>query len=117
MRDEEVGKPESALQIGHQVQDLRLHRNVERGRRLVADHEIRLARQRSGWTLTIQDDGRGFEFAGTLSHAELEESRRGPLVVKQRVRAIGAELTIVSKPGQGARLEIKVPDLARASIA
>ncbi|PYV70754.1 MAG: hypothetical protein DMG97_18425 [Acidobacteria bacterium] len=78
---------------------------------------VRLARQRSGWTLTIEDDGRGFEFAGTLSHAELEESRRGPLVVKQRVRAIGAELTIVSKPGQGARLEIKVPHLARASIA
>ena len=78
---------------------------------------VRLARQRSGLTLTIEDDGRGFEFAGTLSHAELEESRRGPLVVKQRVRAIGAELTIVSKPGQGARLEIKVPDLARASIA
>jgi len=78
---------------------------------------VRLARQRSGWALTIEDDGRGFEFAGNLSHAELEESRRGPLVIKQRVRAIGAELTIISKPGQGARLEIKVPDLARASIA
>jgi signal transduction histidine kinase len=78
---------------------------------------VRLARQRSGWTLAIEDDGRGFEFAGSLSHAELEESRRGPLVVKQRVRAIGGELTIVSKPGRGARLEIKVPDLARASIA
>jgi signal transduction histidine kinase len=78
---------------------------------------VRMARLRSGWTLMIEDDGRGFEFAGSLSHAELEESRRGPLVVKQRVRAIGGELTIVSKPGQGARLEIKVPDLARASIA
>lgn len=78
---------------------------------------VRLGRQRSGWTLMIEDDGRGFQFAGSLSHAELEESRRGPLVIKQRVRAIGAELTILSKPGQGARLEIKVPDLARASIA
>jgi len=78
---------------------------------------VRLARQRSGWTLMIEDDGRGFQFAGSLSHAELEDSRRGPLVIKQRVRAIGAELTILSKPGQGARLEIKVPDLARASIA
>jgi len=78
---------------------------------------VRLDRQRSGWTLAIEDDGRGFEFAGSFSHAELEESRRGPLVVKQRVRAIGGELTIVSKPGRGARLEIKVPDLARASIA
>ena len=78
---------------------------------------VRLARQRSGWLLSIEDDGRGFPFAGKFSHAELEESRRGPLVVKQRVRAIGAELTIISKPGHGARLEIKIPDFARASIA
>ena len=67
--------------------------------------------------LIIEDDGRGFEFSGKLSHLELEESRRGPLVIKQRVRAIEGELTIVSKAGQGARLEIKIPDFARASIA
>ena len=78
---------------------------------------IRLARQRGGWMLTIEDDGRGFEFSGRFSHAELEDARRGPLVIKQRVRAINGELTIISKAGQGARLEIKVPDYARASIA
>jgi signal transduction histidine kinase len=78
---------------------------------------VRLARQRGAWILTIEDDGRGFEFSGRFSHAELEEFRRGPLVIRQRVRAIEGELTIISKPGQGARLEIKVPDFARASIA
>jgi signal transduction histidine kinase len=78
---------------------------------------VRVSRQRGGWVLTIEDDGRGFEFSGRFSHAELEEFRRGPLVIKQRVRAIEGELTIISKPGQGARLEIKVPDFARASIA
>jgi signal transduction histidine kinase len=78
---------------------------------------VRLARQRGAWMLTIEDDGRGFEFSGRFTHAELDESRRGPLVIKQRVRAIEGELTIISKAGQGARLEIKVPDLARASIA
>ena len=78
---------------------------------------VRLGRHRNGWMLAIEDDGRGFEFSGKFSHADLEESRRGPLVIKQRVRAIDGELTIISKPGQGARLEIKVPDLARASIA
>jgi signal transduction histidine kinase len=78
---------------------------------------IRLARQRGGWMLTIEDDGRGFEFSGRFTHAELEDARRGPLVIKQRVRAINGELTIISKAGQGARLEIKVPDYARASIA
>jgi signal transduction histidine kinase len=78
---------------------------------------VRLARQRGAWLLTIEDDGRGFEFSGRLTHAELDEKRRGPLVIKQRVRAIEGELTIISKAGQGARLEIKVPDLTRASIA
>lgn len=78
---------------------------------------VRLARQRGAWMLTIEDDGRGFAFSGRLSHAELEESRRGPLVIKQRVRAMHGELTIISRAGQGARLEIRVPDLARASIA
>jgi signal transduction histidine kinase len=78
---------------------------------------VRLARQRGAWILTIEDDGRGFEFSGRFSHAELEEFRHGPLVIRQRVRAIEGELTIISKPGQGARLEIKVPDFARASIA
>jgi signal transduction histidine kinase len=78
---------------------------------------VQLLRQRGGWMLIIEDDGRGFEFSGRFSHAELEERRRGPLVIKQRVRAINGELTIISKPGQGARLEIRVPDLARASRA
>jgi signal transduction histidine kinase len=78
---------------------------------------IRLARQRGGWMLTIEDDGRGFEFSGRFSHAELEDARRGPLVIKQRVRAVNGDLTIISKAGQGARLEIKIPDYARASIA
>lgn len=78
---------------------------------------VRLARQRGGWMLIVEDDGRGFEFSGRLSHLELEESRRGPLVIKQRVRAIEGELTIVSRAGQGARLEIRIPDFARASIA
>jgi len=59
--------------------------------------------------LTIEDDGRGFEFSGRVTSAELKASRRGPLVIKERVRAMGGDLTIESSPGQGARLEIKVP--------
>ena len=44
VRDEQIGEPELALQVAHQVQHLRLHRHVERGRRLVADEE------RAGWS-------------------------------------------------------------------
>ena len=67
--------------------------------------------------LTIEDDGRGFEFSGKFSNAQLEETRRGPLVIQQRVRALEGELTIVSKAGHGARLEINIPDFARANTA
>ena len=43
-----VGEAEPLLQLLHQVQDLRLHRDVERRGRLVADQELRLAGQRPG---------------------------------------------------------------------
>ena len=43
MGDEQVGQAELALQILQQVDDLRLHRDVERGDRLVADDEAAVA--------------------------------------------------------------------------
>ena len=47
MRDEEIAQAETLLQIQQQVDDLRLHRDVERGHRFVADDEFRLQRQRA----------------------------------------------------------------------
>jgi signal transduction histidine kinase len=78
---------------------------------------VRLGAQDGGWILTIDDDGRGFEFYGRFSHSELEDSRRGPLIIKERVRAIGGELSIDTRPGRGARLEIKIPRQEQATIA
>ena len=57
----------------------------------------------------MDDDGRGFPFEGTLSHAELDVGRKGPYVIKERVRALGGDLTLVTSPGGGARLEILLP--------
>ena len=48
VRDEQEGQAKLALQILQQVDDLRLHRNVERGDRLVADDEARAQHQRAG---------------------------------------------------------------------
>jgi signal transduction histidine kinase len=73
------------------------------------DVVVRLGSESGLWTLIIEDNGRGFAFAGRLDTAALEKSRRGPLVIKDRVRAMGAELFIDSRPGQGARLEIRFP--------
>ncbi|MNI41422.1 hypothetical protein D3C73_956750 [compost metagenome] len=46
--DKEVGQAKFVLQPAHQVEDLRLHRDVERRGRLVADEEFRLAGERPG---------------------------------------------------------------------
>ena len=47
VRDEDVGEPEVALQVLEQVEDLRLHRDVERRDRLVADDQLRVDGERA----------------------------------------------------------------------
>src|SRR3546814_15231339 len=46
--DEKVSEAQLALEPLHQVQDLRLHRDVERRGRLVANQELRVAGQSAG---------------------------------------------------------------------
>ena len=61
------------------------------------------------WKLVIKDDGNGFPFAGSFTLAELDALRRGPAVIKERVRAIRGDMVIESIPGHGSRLEITIP--------
>ena len=70
---------------------------------------VRLAVADGLCRLAIDDDGRGFPFAGRLSPADQEHTRQGPAVIKERVRLLGGELTVESDPGRGARLEISFP--------
>jgi signal transduction histidine kinase len=76
---------------------------------------VRLSARNGQWTLLIEDDGRGFPFAGRLTQAELDAQGKGPLVIKERVRVIAGELAIESNPGQGSRLEITVPQKPEAA--
>lgn len=76
---------------------------------------VRLSSKNGRWTLVIEDDGRGFPFAGRFSQVELDALGRGPLVIKERVRVIAGELAIESSPGQGSRLEISVPQKPEAA--
>jgi len=78
---------------------------------------VRLGADEGTWILTIEDDGRGFAFSGRLSQSELEKIRGGPLVIKERVRSLGGELTIESKPSQGARLVITFPQISLSNSA
>ncbi|MFZ0298805.1 MAG: histidine kinase, partial [Candidatus Sulfotelmatobacter sp.] len=70
---------------------------------------VRLNSSASQWSLMLEDDGRGFPFSGRLAQEELDQTGRGPMIIKERVRLIGGALTIESTPGVGTRLEIKVP--------
>jgi len=70
---------------------------------------VRLDSEDRACRLSIDDDGCGFPFAGRLTQADLERARKGPSIIRERVRLIGGELTIQSDPGHGARLEIAVP--------
>ena len=78
---------------------------------------VRLGSHEGYWILTVDDDGRGFEFCGRFSHSDLERAHQGPLIIQERVRAIGGELSIDTRPGRGARLEIKIPQQELHAIA
>jgi signal transduction histidine kinase len=76
---------------------------------------VRLGASNDKWSLVIEDDGRGFPFAGRLTHLQLDAVGRGPLVIKERVRLIEGELTVESIPDRGSRLEINVPQKREAN--
>jgi signal transduction histidine kinase len=73
---------------------------------------VRFGRADGQWVLEIDDNGQGFPFAGTMSLDQLDEGRKGPIVIKDRVRAIGGRLTLESMPYRGTRLKVLVPQEA-----
>lgn len=57
--------------------------------------------------VVIQDDGRGFDFTGRLSLAQMDATRKGPQVIRERVHSMNGEFALESAPNRGARLEIR----------
>jgi signal transduction histidine kinase len=58
--------------------------------------------------LTVDDDGRGFPFTGRYDDAERRRVGIGPVVLSERVEAVGGTLAITSG-STGAKLEIRIP--------
>ncbi|MGH9344417.1 MAG: sensor histidine kinase [Terriglobia bacterium] len=86
-----------------------VHEALTNVRKHSGAHHVRVGLESENlrWKLVIEDDGKGFEFSGRFSQADLEKARKGPRVIEERVRAIKGELAIESRPSQGARLEIR----------
>lgn len=76
---------------------------------------VRLSAHDGKWKMVIEDDGAGFPFSGRFSRAELDAMGKGPVVIKERVHLLAAELTIESNPGRGSRLEIEIPQKREAA--
>ncbi len=59
--------------------------------------------------LSVDDNGAGFGFSGAFTLEELELLELGPQSIKRRVRSLGGELVLESRPGQGSGLRIRIP--------
>jgi signal transduction histidine kinase len=59
--------------------------------------------------ISAEDNGGGFPFSGSFNLEELELLRLGPVSIKRRVRMLGGEMQLESKPGHGASLQIRIP--------
>jgi len=62
-----------------------------------------------GLEISVDDNGHGFNFAGTYSLEELELLRLGPASLKRRARSLNAELLLESRPGRGAGIKFRIP--------
>jgi signal transduction histidine kinase len=104
-------RPRVCTEVGRIVQEALANVRKHSGARNVL---VRVTAHNGDWKVTIDDDGRGFPFAGRLGQTELDAARAGPVVIKERVRSIGGWLTIESSPDHGARLEIALPGSTHA---
>ena len=79
VRDEQVGEAELLLQILEQVEDLRLHRDVERRDRLVADQQVGPERQRAGDADALAlAAGKAVRIAVEIALVEADRAASGP---------------------------------------
>jgi signal transduction histidine kinase len=113
MDDEEVLLPPPVCrELARIAQEALVNVRKHSGAKQVLVHLLHTA---GSWELIIEDDGAGFPFAGRVSQAELDSAGRAPATIRERVRLIHGELTIESKPGQGARVEVMVPQAQAVS--
>ena len=70
---------------------------------------VSLEKSDRGLEISVDDNGHGFNFAGTYSLEELELLRLGPASLKRRARGLNADMLLESRPGRGAGIKFRVP--------
>ena len=68
----------------------------------------RIVRRRAAITISVRDDGRGFDVGGTLEGAAAE-GHLGVIGMRERVRAHGGTFQVTSSPGMGTTVTVDIP--------
>jgi signal transduction histidine kinase len=69
---------------------------------------VLIVRRRAALTVSVRDDGRGFDVAGTLD-AAAAEGHLGVVGMRERVRARGGSFQVTSAPGMGTTVTVDLP--------
>lgn len=98
--------PEATLEVVQLIREA-LH-NVQKHARAT---RVAVAMEKSdrGLEIAIDDNGHGFNFAGSYTLEELDLLNLGPVSLKRRARSLNADLLLESRPGRGAGLKVRVP--------
>jgi len=91
-----------------------LYRIAQEGMTNVARHAraqnvwLNVARARGHFTLSVRDDGRGFEVERVLADPD-ERVGLGLFGMKERAALVGGTFAVESQPGQGTRITVRIP--------
>jgi signal transduction histidine kinase len=101
---EEPGETEIALELLQIVRESlnNIQKHSRASRVLVS-----VTKYGGGLEVTVDDNGSGFPFSGLYTIDEMDMMRLGPVSIKRRVRVLGGELMIDSRPGEGASLKVR----------
>ena len=101
---DEPGETETALELLQIVREsLNNVQKHSRATRVL----VSVAKYAGGLEITVDDNGAGFPFSGSYTIDEMDLMRLGPVSIKRRVRLLGGELLIDSRPGEGASLKVR----------
>ena len=98
--------PDRQIQVLHIVQEalsnVRKHANASRVTLNVEQHPL--------WRVEVRDDGVGFDAHGN----KFDESHVGLRIMNERAQRIGANLEIISTPGEGTSVVLTLPSAGNA---
>ena len=78
--------------------------------------QVTIASQETDWHLRISDDGCGFDPAGTLIPEQSGRRHFGLMMMRERIEAMGGQVTITSCPGQGTVITAAVPSVDHGAL-